>query len=85
MISRAVTVGTTPTLLVDVEPLTRHVYVHIIGNTIVYLGGSDVTIANGVNTEKHTSPVEIVVPAGEQLFAVVAAATESVRVLTPNL
>lgn len=85
MISQAFTVATTPTLIVDAEPMTRHIYLHVVGNTAIYLGGANVTTSTGLLTEKHTSPIEIVVPPGEQIFAVVAASTESVRVLTPNL
>lgn len=85
MISQAFTVGTTPTLIVDAEPMTRHIYLHVVGNTAIYLGDANVTTSTGLLTEKHTSPIEIVVPPGEQIYAVVVAATESVRVLTPNL
>jgi len=81
MKSRAFTITTTSSEVVAAEPLTRSVYLHVGGNGIVYLGGSDVTSANGLPTEKHTTPIEIKILAGETLHAIVATGTESLRVL----
>jgi hypothetical protein len=85
MRSTSVTVGTTPTLLVAADDLNRYVYLHVIGNTGVYLGGSTVTTATGTLTEKHTSPIELFIPSRQTLYGVVATATEDVRVLTPDV
>lgn len=84
MKSAAVTVGTTPTLLVAADDLNRYVYLHVIGNSTVYIGGATVTTATGTATEKHTTPVEIFIPSRQTLYGVVATATEDVRVLTPD-
>jgi len=80
MKSSAVTVTTSPTLLVEKDETNRYVYLHVVGNAIVYLGGSDVSSSNGLNTEKHTTPLEIFLPINERLYGIVASATEDVRV-----
>lgn len=84
MISTSTTVTTSPTLLVAADESHRTIYLHVIGNTTVYLGGSTVTTATGTATEKHTTPVAIEVPANETLYGIVAADTEDVRVLRPS-
>jgi hypothetical protein len=81
MISSSVTVGTTPTLLAAAGLGTRTVYIHVIGNTTVYIGGATVTTATGTATEKHTSPIPIKIRDGQTLYGIVASATEDVRVL----
>lgn len=84
MISEAFTVGTSPVKIIDADEGWRTVYVHVVGNSTVYLGNSSVTTANGLATEKHTAPLTFVVPQMETLWAVVAADTENVRVLRPS-
>jgi hypothetical protein len=81
MISASVTVGTTPTLLAAAGLGTRTVYIHVIGNTTVYLGGATVTTATGTATQKHTTPIPIELRAGQALYGIVASSTEDVRVL----
>ncbi len=81
MISASVTVGTTPTLLVAAGTGTRTIYLHVIGNTTVYLGGATVTTATGTATQKHTTPLPIELRAGQALYGIVVSATEDVRVL----
>lgn len=85
MKSAAVTVTTSPTLILEKDDKNRYVYLHVVGNTIVYLGASNVTTSTGLNTEKHTTPLEIFLPINERLYGIVAADTEDVRVLTPDL
>lgn len=78
--------GTTPTLLVDADNKNRNIYLHVVGNQAVALGGSTVTFATGLLTEKHTSPVEIFLPLGETIYGICAAGTtESICVMTPDL
>jgi len=84
MNSTAVTVGTTAVQLLTASNSWRTVYIHVVGNSAVYLGGSNVTTANGTPTEKHTTPVEVYVPAEEELWAV-AAASLQIRLLKPAL
>ena len=81
MKSAAVSVTTSPTLLVEKDETNRYIYFHVVGNATVYLGGSNVSTSNGLNTEKHTTPLEIFLPINERLYGIVAADTEDVRVL----
>lgn len=85
MKSVSVTVGTSPTLLVAADDKYRKVYVHVVGNSTVYLGHESVSTSNGLATEKHTSPMEFEVPSKETIYAIVAASTEDVRVMTPDV
>ena len=84
MISAQVTVTTSATLLVAADESHRTVYLHVVGNATVYLGGSTVTTSTGLATEKHTAPIAIEVPANETLYGIVAADTETVCVLRPS-
>ena len=85
MRSSAVTVTTSPTLLVAADDTYRTIYLHVTGNEIVYIGGENVTTTNGVDLEKHTSPIEIIIPSKQTLYAIVSADTANVRVLTPDI
>jgi hypothetical protein len=85
MKSAAVTVTTSPTLVIEKDDIARYVYLHVVGNSTVYLGASNVSTANGLHLEKHTSPIEIFVPQNERIYGIVATSTEAIRVLTPDL
>jgi hypothetical protein len=84
MISATITVGTTPTLLVAAATGTRTIYLHVIGNTAVYIGGATVTTAAGLATEKHTSPIPIILRDGDSLYGIVTSGTVDMRVLRDN-
>lgn len=84
MRSAQVVVGTTATLLVAADNITREVHVHVLSNTPVYLGGADVTTSTGFLLEKDDGASVIQVPINERLFAVVATGTETVSVLLPD-
>jgi hypothetical protein len=84
MISTTVTVATTPTLLVAAATGTRTIYLHVISNTAVYIGGATVTTAAGLATEKHTSPIPIELRDGDSLYGIVASGTADMRVLRDN-
>ena len=84
MTSSSVTVGTTATLIVAADDKHRTVYLHVAGNSTVYLGNASATTANGLSTEKNTTPLEIFLPLRETLYGIVASDTEVVRVLTPD-
>jgi hypothetical protein len=84
MISATITVGTTPTLLVAGATGTRTIYLHVIGNTIVYLGGATVTTASGTAVEKHTSPFPVTLRDGDTLYGIVTSGTADMRVLRDN-
>ena len=77
------TVTTTPTRVLAGDNINREVFLQIIGNTTVYLGDNDqVTSANGFPIVKHTSPIRGVLGVGQELWAVVASGSESLRLFT---
>lgn len=83
---RAVTKSVTSTAskVVDAESVNRQVYVHVIGNNMVYLGNSAITTAAGFPTEKNGVPLAITIPANETLWARTVSATEDIRILLPD-
>lgn len=81
MISSNHTITTTASKILSKSDSNRHVYLHVTGNTTVYIGGSNVTTVNGLATEKHTSPIDFFIPDQEELWAVVAADTADVRIM----
>jgi hypothetical protein len=84
MISTTVTVGTTPTLLMAGATGTRTIYLHVVGNSPVYIGGATVTTTAGLATEKHTTPIPIVLRDGDSLYGIVASGTVDMRVMRDN-
>ena len=85
MISKSITVGTTATLILAADDIPRTVYLHVVGNSTVYLGNASVTTTNGLATEKHTAPLTFFVPQYETIYGIVAAETANVRILTPDV
>lgn len=85
MISSSHTITTTPTQLLTASGSWRTVYLHIVGNGTVLLGGANLTAANGLATVKHTAPLELYIPAEEELWAMVATGTETLQILGPAL
>ena len=86
MISKNYDLTATRSVIVSADDQQRTVYVQIVGNKTIYVGGSDVTSSNGLPYAKHSSPHTVSVPKGETLYGVCAAEeTESVRILLPNL
>jgi hypothetical protein len=78
-----VTVTDTVVQLVPRDDLNRPVYLQIEGNKTVYIGGANVTAAQGFPIVKHTAPLQGGLPAGDGLWAICAAAeTENVRIIT---
>lgn len=84
MISTSHTVTTTASLVIAADESNRTVHLHVTGNGTVYLGGADVTAANGCGTQKNAVPQELVVPANETVYAIVATGTEDLRILRPS-
>ena len=85
MISTNTTITTTRARLFTKSNSFRTIYIHVVGAGTVYLGGADVTSANGLLTEKHAVPLEIVLPAEEELWAVTGMGTEELRLMYPEL
>ena len=84
MISTAHTVTTTRSQVVQPAGAWRTIYIHVVGNGVVYIGGADVTSANGLLTEKNAVPFQFVLPANESLYAVTASGTEDLRIMEPT-
>lgn len=84
MKSRTFTVTTTATKIVAAEPSNRVATIHVVGSGVVYLGGSDVTTANGLPNEKNAIPIQVEIPANEELYGIVSTSTEEVRVLVQS-
>lgn len=84
MISSQHTVTTTASQVIAPAESWRTVYLHVVGNGVVYIGGSDVTSSNGMLTEKGAVPFQFILPASQSLYAIVASGTEDLRVLTPT-
>ena len=83
MKSVAVTVGTTPTLIVAADDLNRWVYIHNAGGAKIYAGNGSVTTTSGFHIGNGESQ-ELFVPAQQTLYAVVASSTNDIQVLTPD-
>jgi hypothetical protein len=80
--SRQVTVGTAATPIGEgmVSGSTFHLYAEAGGNATIYVGGSNVTVANGYILHKGL-PIVISVPERVQLYAIASNAGEKISVL----
>ncbi len=86
MKSTTVTVGTTPTLIVNGDDQNRYIYLQIVASAIIYVGDSTVTTSNGMPLEKHSSPHEFFLPINQKMYGVVTAqvGTADLRIMTPD-
>ena len=84
MQSLAFSVTSTPSQLIASSVNARQISIHVLGNNVVYIGGSDVTTANGMLTEKNAVPFTFTLPANNELWAVSGDGPESVRLLVPR-
>ena len=84
MKSNAVTVHTTPTLMVAADNLNRWVYIHNGGGAKIYIGDENVTTANGFHVANNES-LQLFLPTDETLYAVVASNTNVITVLIPDI
>ena len=84
MISKAVSVTTSPTLILPADNIPRTVYIHNSGGAKIYLGGADVSVANGFHLSNAESQ-DIFVPTNEKLYGIVASSTNTIIILTPDL
>lgn len=80
--SRQVTVGTAATPIGEgmVSGSTFHLYAEAGGNATIYVGGSNVTVANGYILHKGL-PIVISVPERVQVYAIASNAGETISVL----
>ena len=65
-------VTSTPQLVAEVDDVLRPVWVNTLGNTTVYLGGSDVSSTTGFPIVKHSAPIAGAIPPTESLYCVTA-------------
>lgn len=78
-----VTVTDAVTQLIPRDNINRPVWVQIEGNNTVYIGGEDVTAAQGFPIVKHTAPSQGGIGVGDGLWGICAAGqTEIIRIIT---
>lgn len=86
MISKSYALTDVRQIVVAADDIHRTVYLNVVGNSTAYLGGADVTDANGLPKAKHDTATPIVIPSKQTLYAVMASGeTETLRVLLPDL
>jgi hypothetical protein len=78
-----VTVTDTITQLCPVDNLNRPVWMQIEGNHTVYIGGSNVTAAQGFPVVKNAAPIQGALGVGDGLWGICASGqTETIRIIT---
>lgn len=71
------------TQLVPPDNINRPVWVQIEGNNTVYIGGSNVTSAQGFPIAKHAAPIQGGLGVNEGLWGICASGlTETIRIIT---
>ena len=80
MKSERLTVGLTAVKILDDDNMNRRIYFHDSSSHPVYLGGSDVAVANGLEIPKNLL-LEMYIPANEELWAVSGNADQAVSIL----
>ena len=87
MKSTVVTVGTTPTIVVNPDDQNRYIYLQIVTSATIYVGDGTVTTDNGMPLEKHAAPHQIFLPLKQTMYAVVTSqvGTADLRVMTPDV
>ena len=83
MLSQQFTVGTTAVLVVAADDIPRTVYLHHDSNQTVWLGGSNVSSANGLHFPKEAT-MAVFVPQGQTIYAISDAAAQTVAVFSPD-
>jgi hypothetical protein len=81
IVSTQVTCLTTPTLLVTADVDGCHVLIHKEQQHTIFLGGSNVTTANGFLFD-HDGTVDIRLSAGEKVYGCSTSGTEVAYVMT---
>ena len=83
MKSSAVTVATTPTLIIGADDQNRWVYIHNGGGAKIYVGDQTVTTQTGYHIANNES-AEFFLPLQQTLYGIVASNTNIINVLTPD-
>ena len=83
MKSIAVTVTTSPTLVIAADNIPRHCYLHSSSGSL-YIGGEDVSAADGLHLS-NGSTIELFVQTNETVYAITSSSSHTMRVLTPDV
>jgi hypothetical protein len=79
-----VTVTDTVTLLVAADDINRPVFLHVNNNETCYIGGADVTVAEGFPIIKHGAPLAGGLPPKTALYAIAESGKSvDMRVIIP--
>jgi hypothetical protein len=71
--------------LVPRDNINRPVYVQIEGNHTVYIGGENVTAAQGFPIVKHSAPIQGALGVGDGLWGICSSGvTETIRIITTD-
>jgi hypothetical protein len=74
------------TLLVSPDDINRPVWLHINNNETCYIGGADVTVAEGFPVVKHSAPLAGGLPPHTALYGIAESGkTVEVRVIIPPI
>lgn len=80
-----VTVTDAITLLVPRDNIYRGMWVQIEGNNTIYIGGENVSAAQGFPIAKHAAPIQGELGVGDGLWGICASGqTETIRIITPD-
>ena len=83
MKSTAVSITTSPTLIIAADDKNRSIYIHNAGGAKIYIGGSNVSTSSGYHLGNGESQ-EIYLPMRETIYAVVASDSNEITVLAPD-
>lgn len=83
MKSTAVSITTSPTLIIAADDKNRLIYIHNAGGAKIYIGGSNVSTSSGYHLGNGESQ-EIYLPMRETIYAVVASGSNEITVLAPD-
>ena len=79
-ISSQVNVGTTAAIIAPAANSYQNIYLHNLGAGAIYIGGSDVTVNNGLKLD-NGDKLTVTVGDLEALYAVTASGSQTVAVL----
>jgi hypothetical protein len=81
-----VTVTDTVTLLIAGDDINRPVWLYVNSNEICYIGGADVSVAEGFPIVKHGAPLQGGLPPKTALYAIAEAGKSvDIRVIIPPI
>ncbi len=82
----AVTVTDAVTLLVAADDINRPVWIHNNTNETLYIGGADVSVAQGMPIVKHSAPLEGGLPPKTPLYGIAESGKSiDVRIIIPPM